>query len=421
MFQAFERTETQYDGIIWRFVRFLLHCEKEIFARSKTWTIPRAVRSFQSEWINATREEETLFVHYEKILERWSVPKFSARQWMDRRTLSTYWFSHGHWFLKYSNRKERTRYENTYTLGVNGQGPKPGPMKKRADYPQAVNKVLVLRRQAENPNPYVPEHFTIPTATNWRTWKIGTAMEKLEMDQLVSIFFLLFNLVYATRKASMARIMYFLSRCRKKHSDFFKKFRSQATANPFVSDGECKLETLHRSDLSRATHAFFLVVCTWLKIEVFCCMQSVCFLKIIPSHPCFTAPCLTRSCPRLSLHPFLHVHLVLLPLSLSLLYPSLSPSAVTLQGGFCFGRLAEQSPLAFSRPQVSHPSQQQTHSDHLTFEKRQSRHDRWRSRDLSGCVWCLRHNRRGTVDLTTVFPGARLECYPIRCLWFSDI
>ena len=56
-------------------------------------------------------------------------------------------------------RKERTRYENNYTLGVNGQGPKPGPLKKRADYPQAVNKVLVLRRQLSNPNPYIPKHL----------------------------------------------------------------------------------------------------------------------------------------------------------------------------------------------------------------------------------------------------------------------
>ena len=31
-------------------------------------------------------------------------------------------------------RKERQRYENKYSLGVNGQGPKPGPMKKRADF-----------------------------------------------------------------------------------------------------------------------------------------------------------------------------------------------------------------------------------------------------------------------------------------------
>ena len=53
-------------------------------------------------------------------------------------------------------RKERQRYENNYTLGINGQGPKPRPMKKRADCLQAVNKVLAVRKQVENPNPYVP-------------------------------------------------------------------------------------------------------------------------------------------------------------------------------------------------------------------------------------------------------------------------
>ena len=47
--------------------------------------------------------------------------------------------------------RERQRYENSYTLGFNGQGPKTRPMKKRADYPQAVNTLLVLRRQVENP------------------------------------------------------------------------------------------------------------------------------------------------------------------------------------------------------------------------------------------------------------------------------
>ena len=34
----------------------------------------------------------------------------------------------------------------------------------------------------------------------------------------------------------------------------------------------------------------------------------------------------------------------------SLLYPSASPSTATLQGGFCFGRLAEQSPLTGYEP-----------------------------------------------------------------------
>ena len=58
-----------------------------------------------------------------------------------------------------ATRQERTRCENKYTHGVNGRRPKPGPMKKRADHPQAVNKVLVLRRQVENRNPYVPKQL----------------------------------------------------------------------------------------------------------------------------------------------------------------------------------------------------------------------------------------------------------------------
>ena len=71
--------------------------------------------------------------------------------------------------------------------------------------------------------------------------------------------------------------------------------------------------TPHRAHLSRATHAFCLVA--WLKmIEVFCRMRSVCFLEVIPSHPCVTAPLLTHSCPLISPRPFLHLHLVRLPL-----------------------------------------------------------------------------------------------------------
>ena len=58
-----------------------------------------------------------------------------------------------------ATRKERERYENNYTLDVNGQGPKPGPMKKRADFPQAVSKLIALKHQVENPNPYIPKHF----------------------------------------------------------------------------------------------------------------------------------------------------------------------------------------------------------------------------------------------------------------------
>ena len=59
-------------------------------------------------------------------------------------------------FSHTATRKERERYENSFSFCVNGQGPKLGPMKKRADFPHAVNQVLVLRQQVENPNPYIP-------------------------------------------------------------------------------------------------------------------------------------------------------------------------------------------------------------------------------------------------------------------------
>ena len=36
---------------------------------------------------------------------------------------------------KTATRKERRRYENNDTLALKGQGQKPGPIKKRADYP----------------------------------------------------------------------------------------------------------------------------------------------------------------------------------------------------------------------------------------------------------------------------------------------
>ena len=93
------------------------------------------------------------------------------------------------------------------------------------------------------------------------------------------------------------------------------------------------------------------------------------------------------------------------------------PSTAPLQGGLCSGRLAEQSPLTGYEPKVSHRSQQRKHYNYLTVEKRQSRHERWRSRDHLGCVWSLRHNRRGTVDCTTVLSGARSKCHTIQCLF----
>ena len=60
-------------------------------------------------------------------------------------------------FSHTATRKERHRYETNDTLDVIGQGPKPGPQKKRADHQQAVNKVLVMRKHVVNPNPRCPK------------------------------------------------------------------------------------------------------------------------------------------------------------------------------------------------------------------------------------------------------------------------
>ena len=49
--------------------------------------------------------------------------------------------------------------KKNYILDVTGQGPKSGPMKKRTDYPQAVNKLLSLRKQVAKPNMYIPKHL----------------------------------------------------------------------------------------------------------------------------------------------------------------------------------------------------------------------------------------------------------------------
>ena len=82
-------------------------------------------------------------------------------------------------FSDTATRKEHQRREIIILLASNGQGPKPGPMNKRADHQQAVNKLLVMRRQVGNPNPYIPTHLRFrqrPTEErerleqHWRRW-----------------------------------------------------------------------------------------------------------------------------------------------------------------------------------------------------------------------------------------------------------
>ena len=48
-----------------------------------------------------------------------------------------------------ASRKECGRYGNNLTLGVNGQRPKSGPMKNKADVQQAVHQLIFLKQQVE--------------------------------------------------------------------------------------------------------------------------------------------------------------------------------------------------------------------------------------------------------------------------------
>ena len=92
--------------------------------------------------------------------------------------------------------------------------------------------------------------------------------------------------------------------------------------------------TPHRASFTCNTHAVFLV-CTWLKfwgpaLDRIVGWWFLRACKVIPSPPCFTAPCLTHSCLRTSLHRFLHLHLVCLPLLRC--YPSMCPLPLCMEG-----------------------------------------------------------------------------------------
>ena len=121
-------------------------------------------------------------------------------------------------------------------------------------------------------------------------------------------------------------------------------FRLQAIAMPLSATGEVN-STPHRAHLTRATHVIFLV-CTWLKVFELCC--SLVFLESHSISSMFRGTLLetlfstfSTPFPTLAKSP---------TTTLSLLQTSASASIATLQGGLCFGQLAEQSPLIGKKP-----------------------------------------------------------------------
>ena len=156
-------------------------------------------------------------------------------------------------------------------------------MKKKAHFPQAVNKLLVLKQEVGNSKSVFAQNICdsdndqLNERQGWNG--IGN-------DGYGTIGF---NLLLSTRMTRMAR----------KVLCSLAKFRSQAITMPMQATRGVN-SMPHRAHLSRATHVFFLCA----RGSRIVGLQFLRVLKVIIQ--CFTAPCLTLSCLRTSLHRFLY-------------------------------------------------------------------------------------------------------------------
>ena len=175
----------------------------------------------------------------------------------------------------------------------------------------------------------------------------------------------------ATRTARL--ILFFRVEERTTVFFFFFKISLTCKSDSLVSDGRCKQHTAPRASFD--CHIGIFLMCTWLKfwspaLDRIVGLQFLRVLKVIPSHSCFTAPCLTHSWRQASLHRFLHLHLVRLPLLRCYILRCVHPMPPCKEGHALADWLND--PLSQVMTQVSHRSQQRTHSDYLNFEKKKA-------------------------------------------------
>ena len=139
----------------------------------------------------------------------------------------------------------------------------------------------------------------------------------------------------------------------------FKEFQLHAIAIP-LSDGCVRI--------FHVPHTQFFLQCTWLKFWSPAPDRIVgsSFLRVLEKRSISCVFHRTFVDPQLSPHVSTPLPTLAFGSSTSpsLSYPSMCPSTATLQGGVCFGRVAEQSPL--TRVCTSMPNNQ-------TQRKRQSR------------------------------------------------
>ena len=143
-------------------------------------------------------------------------------------------------------RKGRQLYENNYTLGVNGPGPKLGPMKRRADHPQSVNKLQVPRKQVEKPKPYIFKHLRFRQRPveererleqQWKRWGWNNWSSTWWTTQEWPESFIFFRVVERT-------------------TVIFQGVSLTGNSDSFVRDGRCKQYAAPRACITCHTRSF---------------------------------------------------------------------------------------------------------------------------------------------------------------------
>ena len=146
MLEAFARTEAQDKGTIW-IANPLLHCEKNYSRGAKYGRSQEQYGHFNA--------NESMRHAKKKIFE--SITARFQKDELYRNSQSIFGFGHGNCFQIYAerapaiweqvlSRRQWSRSE-TWTNEEKGR------------FPPAVNNLLVLRRQVENPTPYIPKQL----------------------------------------------------------------------------------------------------------------------------------------------------------------------------------------------------------------------------------------------------------------------
>ena len=256
--------------------------------------------------------------------------------------------------------------KNNLTLGING-GPVPEPTKLRPDFPRVVRTFAAIKHEGGRthtfPNTFENDNAQPTTKCDWiLSGKVGIGMSTTTGGRPLPLLRQIGGSSEngtshkndngkdgecGTGKYSLSGPSVTLQDSCTFVDVFssFKEFRLQAIEIPLVSDEECEQNTAPRAFNTCQTRIFFS--CARGPRCVSCILsclsqKSVHRIHVSWHDALFTTPFSTPF-PTLAPSPMT---------TPSLLYPSRSSTAAAPQGGFFFGRLAEQSPLTGSEPKT---------------------------------------------------------------------